>query len=185
MHGYITDSVIYSISGKWSRSKATELVLAGSMNHWAVIKTHDKPGSKFSETLRRHGGSGWNVHFSVQKAKKEEGGVLIQLSYFFQWNIPRHRNSLSSFVPPFLCPCFLSIKSLLHFQQMTRWGYWTTLLVIEAKWVWGNGSYSLCWSVYWSTRGLITFPCHWKRKKEYKIKLQTSKLWLEESNVRW
>lgn len=25
----------------------------------------------------------WNVHFSVQKDKKEEGGVLTQLSYFF------------------------------------------------------------------------------------------------------
>lgn len=61
-----------------------------------------------------------NVHFSVKKAKKEEGGVLAQLSSFFQWKAQHHQKNhvLSSFAALF----HVSIeqeKKLLLFQQMT------------------------------------------------------------------
>lgn len=55
------------------------------------------------ETQKRHTASAWNVHFSVAKNKKEEGGVQTQLYYFFQWKhaiikIPCNHHPPSSIV---------------------------------------------------------------------------------------
>lgn len=89
------------------------------MNHNSHQNTRTRKKTETFETekLRRHRALAWNVHFSVQKDKKEEGGVLTQLSYF----IFNGKHGIIEIAPPSFVPVFPveKKKSLLHFQQMT------------------------------------------------------------------
>lgn len=95
-----------------------------------------------TEKQKRHWASAWNVHFSVQKEEKEEGGSPAQLSLFFL--SMESTASSKSFPPLLLSPFSLFWKALLYFQWTTIWGYWTTGYS-DTKCV-RKHKYSLCWS---------------------------------------
>lgn len=119
-----------------------------------------------TESLKRHWVMAWNMNFSVQRDKKEEEEVQTQLSYFFNG-----KHGIIEIVPPFFrCPCFPGWNSLLHFQQMTHWGYWTILLVIVAQWVWGSCWYSL-YRGFLLTNLRLNWSALWPRKHKEHCRL--------------
>lgn len=110
------------------------------------------------------------------KKKKEEGGVLAQLSYFFQWKTPHHQNSLfrSSFVP------ILPENS--HFCISSKWP--AEVIELSCWLLWANGREGVVnipstGAFYWSASSLITLPYRWQRENSRKVP-QTSKMKLEQ-----
>lgn len=88
-------------------SQTVEIIVKSS-KHMTNKKQNKK---KVRNGNRRHRASAWNVHFSVQNDKKEEEGVLTQLSHFFQWKTRHHRKSL--------CPLPPLSLSLFSLQKVT------------------------------------------------------------------
>lgn len=87
-----------------------------------------------TEKLRRHRALAWNVHFSVQKVKKEEGGVLTQLSYF----IFNGKHGIIEIAPPSFVPVF-PVEKKNHFYISSKWpADVIELLVIVIQLVWGS-----------------------------------------------
>lgn len=144
------------------QGRAQELVLAGWVNH----NSHQNTWQAKNENTG-NGNTETSPSISSKRALlcskgQERGRKSASSAFLFFFFNGKHR--IIENVPPLcLCPCFPCRKSLLHFQQMTPWGYWTTLLVSVTQRVRGVGWYSLCWSVYWPTCGLIVLPYRWQR----------------------